>query len=152
MWGKVMIPMYRLRLHCLYGLYGPRCPLSPERPLKFNHSLTPSGLFQWHWHDHMYVPVPLTHWGRVTHICVNKLTIICSLAPSKRQAIIWTSAGILLIWLTGTNFNEILIEIYTFSFNKKYILKWRLENGDHFVSASRICLKWSTLNLKVLMI
>ena len=28
-----MIPMYRLRLHGLYGLYGPRCPLSPERLL-----------------------------------------------------------------------------------------------------------------------
>ena len=35
----------------------------------------------------------LTHWGRVTHICVNKLTIIDSdngLSPSRRQAIIWT--------------------------------------------------------------
>ena len=29
-WGKIMIPMYRLRYN---GLYGPRCPLSPERPL-----------------------------------------------------------------------------------------------------------------------
>ena len=25
MWGNIMIPMYRLRLHGLYGLYGPRC-------------------------------------------------------------------------------------------------------------------------------
>ena len=32
-YGKIMIPMYRLRLHGLCGLYGPRCPLSPERPL-----------------------------------------------------------------------------------------------------------------------
>ena len=42
----------------------------------------------------------LTHWGRVTHICVGKLTIIGSdngLAPGRRQAIIWTNAGILLI-------------------------------------------------------
>ena len=42
----------------------------------------------------------LTHWGRVTHICVSKLTIIGSdngLAPGWHQAIIWTSAGILLI-------------------------------------------------------
>ena len=32
MWGKIMIPMYKLWLHSWYGLYGPRCPLSPERP------------------------------------------------------------------------------------------------------------------------
>ena len=40
----------------------------------------------------------LTHWGRVTHICVGNLTIIGSdngLSPGRRQAIIWTSAGIL---------------------------------------------------------
>ena len=48
----------------------------------------------------------LTHWGRVTHICVSKLTIIGSdngLAPWRRQAIIWTNAGILLIGPLGTN-------------------------------------------------
>ena len=42
----------------------------------------------------------LTHWGRVTHICVNKLTTTGSdngLSPRRRQAIIWTNAGILLI-------------------------------------------------------
>ena len=53
----------------------------------------------------------LTHWGRVTHICVSKLTIIGSdngLSPGRRQAIIWTNAGILLIRTLGTNFSEIL--------------------------------------------
>ena len=33
----------------------------------------------------------LTHWGRVTHICVSKLTIFGSdngLSPGRRQAII----------------------------------------------------------------
>ena len=56
----------------------------------------------------------LTHWGRVTHICVNKLTIIGSdngLSLGRCQAIIWTNAGILLIGPLGTNFSEILIEI-----------------------------------------
>ena len=56
----------------------------------------------------------LTHWGRVTHICVSKLTIIASdngLSPGRRQAIIWTNAGILLIGPLGTNFSEISIEI-----------------------------------------
>ena len=63
----------------------------------------------------------LTHWGQVTHICVSKLTIIGSdngLSPDRRQAIIWTNAGLLLIELLGTNFSEILIEILTFSFTK----------------------------------
>ena len=63
----------------------------------------------------------LTHWGRVTHICVGKLTIIGSdngLSPERRQAIIWTNAGILLIEPLRTNFIEILIEIQTFSMKK----------------------------------
>ena len=48
----------------------------------------------------------LTHWGRATHICVGKLTIIGSdngLSPGRRQAIIWTIAGILLIGPLGTH-------------------------------------------------
>ena len=80
----------------------------------------------------------LTHWGRVTHICISNLTIIGSdngLSPGRRQAIIWTNVGILLIGPLGTNFNEILIKIHTFSL-KKINLKCRLENGCHFVSAS----------------
>ena len=39
----------------------------------------------------------LTLWGRMTHICIGKLTIIGSdtgLSPGRRQAIIWTNAGI----------------------------------------------------------
>ena len=60
----------------------------------------------------------LTHWGRVTHICVCKLTSIGSdngLSRGWRQAIIWTNAGILSIGPLGTNLSEILIEIQTFS-------------------------------------
>ena len=37
------------------------------------------------------------------------------LSPGRRQAIIWTIAGILLIIPLGTNFSEIAIEIKTFS-------------------------------------
>ena len=47
----------------------------------------------------------LTHRGRLTHICLRGLTIIGSnngLAPGRRQAIIWTNAGILLIRTLGT--------------------------------------------------
>ena len=59
--------------------------------------------------------------GRVTHICVGYLTIIGpdkGLSPGRRQAIIWTNAGILLIRTLGTNFSEILSEIHAFSFKK----------------------------------
>ena len=57
------------------------------------------------------------------------------LSPVRRQAIISSNAGILLIGPLGTNFSEILIKINTFSF-KKCIWKCRQENGGHFVSAS----------------
>ena len=74
----------------------------------------------------------LSHWGRTTHICVGNLTIIGSdngLSPDRRQAIIWTNAGILLIGPLGINFNEILIGIQTFSFKKIHLkissAKWR---------------------------
>ena len=56
-------------------------------------------------------------WGRVEHICISNLTIIGSdngLSPGRRQAIIWTNDGILLIGPMGINFSEILIEIHTF--------------------------------------
>ena len=73
-----------------------------------------------------------THWGWVTHICVSELPIIGSdngLSPGRRQAIIWTNAGILLIRTLGINFSEILSEIHTLSFKKMYLKmssgKWR---------------------------
>ena len=74
----------------------------------------------------------LTHWGRVTHICVGNLTIIGpdnGLSPGRRQTIIWTNAGILLIGPWGINFSENLISIHTFSFKKIHLkmssAKWR---------------------------
>ena len=74
----------------------------------------------------------LTHWGRMTHICVGNLTIIGSdngLSPDRRQAIIRTNDGILLIGPLGTNFSEIVIGIQTFSFKKINLkmssAKWR---------------------------
>ena len=68
----------------------------------------------------------------MTHKCVSKLSIIGSgngLSPGRRQAIIWTNAGILLIWTIGTDFNEMLIEIHTFSVKKIHLkmssAKWQ---------------------------
>ena len=74
----------------------------------------------------------LTHWGRAMHICVSKLTIIASdndLFPGRRQSIIWTNDGILLIGPLGTNFSEIWSKIHPFSFCKMHLktssAKWR---------------------------
>ena len=76
--------------------------------------------------------IDLTHWGQVMHICVSKLSIIGSdngVPLGRRQAIIRTNAGILLIRPLGTNFSEILIEILIFSFKKVHLkissAKWR---------------------------
>ena len=69
----------------------------------------------------IYITYFLTHWGRVTLICVGRLTMIGSdngLSPGRRHVIIWTNAGILLIGTSGTKFSEILIEIWIFSFKK----------------------------------
>ena len=82
----------------------------------------------------------LTHWGRMTYICVSKQTIIGSdngLSPGRRQAIIWTNAGILLMGTLGTNFSEILILILTYFHSIKWVWMCRLRNGGHFVMASR---------------
>ena len=90
------------------------------------------------WMNEIWRYLSWTHWGRVTHICVNKLTIIGSdngLSPGRRQAIIWTNAGILLIGPLGTNFSEIIVGIQTFSFRKMH-LKMSSAFSVQFVSAS----------------
>ena len=82
-------------------------------------------------HQPWYWPY-LTNWGRVTHIWIGNLTIIGSdngLSPGRRQAVIWTNAGILLIGPLGTNFSEMLIAIHAFSFKKMHLkmssVKWQ---------------------------
>ena len=74
----------------------------------------------------------LTHWGRVTHICVNILIIIGSdngLSPDQRQAIIWTNDRLSSIGPLRTYFNENLIKIQQFSLKKMHVkmasAKWR---------------------------
>ena len=81
---------------------------------------------------HLILPI-LTHWGRATHLCVSDQTIIGSdngLSPGRRQAIIWTITGILLIGLMGLDFSGILIKINAFSFKKMHLkmssANWRL--------------------------
>ena len=104
----------------------------------------------------------LTHWGRVTHICINKLNIIGpddGLSPVRRQAIIWTNAGILLIGTLGTNFSEILTEIHTFSFKKMHLktssVKWQPYCVSLNVLSSwtlLVKLQWSECHRKPFMI
>ena len=79
-----------------------------------------------------WVYTRLTHWGPVTHICVSDLTIIGSdngLSPGRRQAIIWTNAGLLSIEPLRTYFSENLIKIQPFSLKKMHVkmssAKWR---------------------------
>ena len=74
----------------------------------------------------------LTHWGRLTHICVNKLTVIDSdnsFSPGRCQAIILTNAWMLWTGPIGIYFSEILIEMYTFLLKKMHFKmssgKWR---------------------------
>ena len=79
-----------------------------------------------------------THWGRVTHLCVGKLTNVGSdngLSSGRSQAVVWTNAETLLIGPWGTKFSEILIEIYTFSL-KKMCLKMSSAKWRPFFSAS----------------
>ena len=66
----------------------------------------------------------VTHWGRVTHICVSKLTIIGSdngLSPGRRQAMIWTNAVLLSFGPLGTNFSQIVFGPQIFSFKKMHL-------------------------------
>ena len=76
-------------------------------------------------------------------LCVSKLTIIgsdSSLSSGQRQAIIWTNVEILIIGPLGTNVNEILMEIHTFSFKKMY-LKFLSEKYRPFCFGLNV-LKW----------
>ena len=95
----------------------------------------------------------LTHWGRVTHIYVSKLIAIGSdngLSPGRRQAIIWTNAGILLIGTLGTNFSEILIEIRIFSF-KKMGLKVSSAKRRPFCLGLNVLTHWTLADMAVIL-
>ena len=70
----------------------------------------------------------------VNHFCIKtpetaiqlieaewRIYVSVNLSPGRRQAIIWTNAGILLIRTLGTNFSAILSEIRAFSFKKMHL-------------------------------
>ena len=74
----------------------------------------------------------IRHRGRVTHICVGKLSLPCD----RCQAIIWTNDGISLIRPLGTKYSELLMEVHMFIYSSRCIWIDRLRNGGHLVSAS----------------
>ena len=111
-----------LILEYLIGTINPIVEIKLDKDVTFE---------QWdflHWQGDIII---LTHWGRVTHICVSKLTIIVSdngWSLGRHQAIIWTNAGILQIRILETNFREIFSETHEFLFAKMHLkmsVKWR---------------------------
>ena len=96
----------------------------------WHHMASPGHQHMWCWLHVSTTCIILTHQGW----CIGNLTIIGSdngLSPDRRQAIIWTNAGILLTGPLGTNSSEI-------KYSRKCIWKRHLANGTHFVSVS-IC-------------
>ena len=98
------------------------------------------------------VTITVTHWGRVTHICVGNLNIIGpdnGFSPGRRQAIIWTNDGILLIWPWGTNFGKIFIGIQAFPFMNMHLkmsfVKWRPFSRPQCVKRLYIVAKYAWL-------
>ena len=80
------------------------------------------------WYHGFWCPGDRASAGMVLTLCIwREIEMICRI---RCQAIIWTSAGILLIGPLGTNFSEFLIEIHTFLFKKMHLkissVKWGL--------------------------
>ena len=89
------------------------------------------------WLDHIFMT--LIHSVRVKHICVGKLTIICSndgLSPGRRHDIIWTNAG---IWNRNSN---IFIGENTF---KNVICEMSIFSRPQCVNM--VCCDWQCLNI-----
>ena len=83
---------------------------------------------------------PLSHWNRMTHTCISKITIIGSdngLSPGQCQAIFWTNAGILSN--PGNKFQWNLNEIHTFSLKEMH-LKMPFAKWLHFCQGLNVLL------------
>ena len=110
----------------VYGLY-----FLPVYLITYVHSLAMLCLkFREICHMNSYILACYMWW--MMHICISELTIIGSdngFLPDGCQVIIWTSMGLLLFVLLGTNFSANMIQICTFSFKKMYLKilsrKWR---------------------------
>ena len=81
MWGKIIIPMYRLWLNGLYGLYGPRCPLSSKRPINLI-SLSLS-----RWFAQSFVQTQIKENTKAGLCEENSLVTVTGEFPSQRASI-----------------------------------------------------------------
>ena len=67
------------------------------------------------------------------------------LSPGRRQAIVYTNAGLLSIGPLGTNFSEILVKIQNFLFTKMHLklsyVKWRPFSPGGIELSQQICVK-----------
>ena len=71
----------------------------------------------------------ITHEGWVTYESINKDSFGSDngLSPDLHQAITWTTAGLLSVRPSGTNFGQILIKVWLFSLRTLYFkmsVKW----------------------------
>ena len=82
---------------------------------KHSHVLTPRRHVVFIWWP---LSFSISHWGRVTHIGVDDLTIIGS---DNGRAIIWTNVGILLIRTLRTELSKIFSKIYAFWFKETHL-------------------------------
>ena len=93
-------------------------------------------------------------WGRMTHICVNKLNIFGSdngLSPGRRQAIKWTNAGILLTRTLGTKFSDILNAIHAFLIKNAFQnVAWKMASICLGLNVSIIAWLWARYSINIL--
>ena len=114
-------------MHCAYPCYA-KCmhTIYLTRNACILYTLWYFLLYHGSWINNEINAGSMTHWGRLTPICVGNLTIIGSdngLSPGRRHAVIWTNGGISLIGPTiEKKFREIIFGIHAFS-NKKMHLK-----------------------------
>ena len=68
-------------------------------------------------------PWPCWRWLQLQPSCGSPQCIGSDngLSPDRCRVIIWTNVGIMLIWILGTNFNDILSKIQTFFFKKMHL-------------------------------
>ena len=98
------------------------------------------------WINRWYHSGKLTHWGRVTHICVSDLTIIGSdngLSPGRRQAIIRTNARILLKRPLRTNLRNSIIFIHDNAFESVVCEKAAILSRPQYLKHTIISHNWS---------
>ena len=105
---------------------------------------------------------PMMVWS-LTHICVTRPQWVNSLrsdeafirsdndlSPGRCQAIIWISAGILLIRTLGTNFKEIVNKIHAFSFNKMHLEMSSAKWQQFCLGLSALVRNWTSENYVII--